>query len=111
MIWDQIKTLLNLIPGVNMDTLAGGTDSAKGGLTLVGEEGPELVNMPRGSQVFTAGETSGMMSGGSTFNAPLINIGRVDASNQSDVDSLLSQMGTMLENRLGSVGQPQGSLA
>jgi len=30
---------------------AGGTDFARGGLTLVGERGPELVNMRRGAQV------------------------------------------------------------
>jgi hypothetical protein len=30
---------------------ADGTDSAPGGLAIVGERGPELVNLPRGSQV------------------------------------------------------------
>ncbi|HEU0367625.1 MAG TPA: hypothetical protein VFR42_00335, partial [Candidatus Acidoferrum sp.] len=30
---------------------AAGTDSAPGGMALVGEKGPELVNLPRGSQV------------------------------------------------------------
>ena len=35
-----------------------------GGLTLVGEEGPELVNMPRGAHVTPAGETARLMSGG-----------------------------------------------
>jgi tape measure domain-containing protein len=34
------------IPG-----FAAGTDSAPGGLAMVGEQGPELVNLPRGSQV------------------------------------------------------------
>lgn len=38
-----------------------------GGLTLVGEEGPELVDMPKGAVVHTAQETSRMLSsGGST---------------------------------------------
>lgn len=35
-----------LIPG-----FANGTNSAPGGLAMVGERGPELVNLPRGSQV------------------------------------------------------------
>jgi hypothetical protein len=35
-----------LIPG-----FAGGTNSAPGGAAIVGENGPELVNLPRGSQV------------------------------------------------------------
>jgi hypothetical protein len=30
---------------------ANGTNNAPGGLSLVGEKGPELVNLPRGSQV------------------------------------------------------------
>jgi hypothetical protein len=34
---------------------AGGTDFAPGGLALVGEHGPELVNLPRGSKVFPHG--------------------------------------------------------
>ncbi len=36
---------------------ARGTSFAPGGITLVGEEGPELVNMPRGSRVYNAVET------------------------------------------------------
>ncbi len=33
---------------------AQGTDHWRGGLTWVGEEGPEIVNLPRGAQVFDA---------------------------------------------------------
>ena len=36
---------------------ARGTSFAPGGVTLVGEEGPELVDMPRGSRVYNAVET------------------------------------------------------
>lgn len=36
---------------------------AKGGLTLVGEEGPEFVNMPKGARVHPAAETARMMAG------------------------------------------------
>lgn len=41
--------------GIDISGLAGlyahGTNSARGGLSLVGERGPELLNIPRGSQV------------------------------------------------------------
>jgi hypothetical protein len=47
---------------------ADGTDSAPGGLALVGERGPEIVNLPRGSQVFPNG--TGPNIGGSV-NAPV----------------------------------------
>ena len=39
------------ILGIPVPTFAGGTPFAPGGLALVGEMGPELVNLPRGSQV------------------------------------------------------------
>lgn len=41
-----------IIPG-----FAKGTNNAPGGLALVGEKGPELVDLPGGSRVFTAEET------------------------------------------------------
>jgi hypothetical protein len=43
---------------------ANGTNSAPGGMALVGERGPELVNLPRGSQVNTAQETKALLGGG-----------------------------------------------
>jgi hypothetical protein len=42
---------------------ASGTDNWRGGLTMVGEKGPELVNLPRGSQVLNNGQTRGMLGG------------------------------------------------
>jgi len=41
-----------------------GTNYFRGGLSLVGERGPELVNLPRGSQVTTASTTKRQLSGG-----------------------------------------------
>ncbi len=48
---------------------ATGTRNHPGGLAVVGERGPELVNMPRGSQVFSNSESRSMASGrgGNTF--------------------------------------------
>jgi hypothetical protein len=43
---------------------ANGTSYAQGGMTLVGERGPELVNLPRGSQVLDAQRTSSRMGDG-----------------------------------------------
>jgi hypothetical protein len=45
--WGRSST----IAGVGLPTFATGTDFAPGGLALVGERGPEIVNLPRGSQV------------------------------------------------------------
>ena len=43
---------------------ANGTTNWRGGLTMVGERGPELVNLPRGSQVIDAQTTASRMNGG-----------------------------------------------
>jgi hypothetical protein len=40
--------------------------SYPGGMALVGEQGPELINFNRPGQVYTAGQTQQMMSGGTT---------------------------------------------
>lgn len=47
---------------------AGGTGSAYGGMALVGERGPELVSMPRGSKVYRNDETKKMMGGVTNIN-------------------------------------------
>lgn len=54
--WDQYSSFY----GYN----AGGTENWRGGLTWVGEAGPELVSLPQGSQVMSSQESR---SGGDTF--------------------------------------------
>ena len=49
---------------------AGGTPFWRGGLTWVGEYGPELVNLPRGAQVYSH-EQSVQMMGGDTYNVSI----------------------------------------
>lgn len=43
---------------------ASGTVAARGGMALVGENGPEVVEMPRGAKVHTAADTRRMLQGG-----------------------------------------------
>jgi hypothetical protein len=52
----------------NIPMLYKGTDYFKGGMAIVGEQGPELVEMPRGSRVYTASETKEKLSSGNTYN-------------------------------------------
>jgi hypothetical protein len=76
-----LKTVTNLMQDVNPSKLisgglsaiglASGTSSASGGLTLVGEQGPELVNLPKGAGVTPAAQTASMLGGGS---GPTINL-------------------------------------
>lgn len=83
-VWNAVKGLLNAaidqinaaleftisLPGPditinppNIGHLAKGTNHWRGGLALVGEEGPELVNLPRGSRVTPHSESMGALRG------------------------------------------------
>lgn len=59
--------------------LAKGTDYFKGGLAIVGEQGPELVSMPRGSQVIPNRETENILSNGGIFILQTVLDGKVVA--------------------------------
>lgn len=75
--------LANLIPH-----LATGTSGFGGGMALVGEQGPELVNLPRGAEVYTAGQTKDMLAGGQNI---IINIAKVDS--KMDVEQMAREIG------------------
>jgi phage-related protein len=74
--WNNLSFSINIpdgIPGLpdsfsintpNLPYLARGTASFRGGLAVVGERGPELVNMPRGTSVTPAGRTADLLGGG-----------------------------------------------
>lgn len=49
--------------GLSFPMFASGTKSAPGGLAIVGEKGPELVNLPRGAEVIPNHELPGAMGG------------------------------------------------
>jgi hypothetical protein len=69
-IWTGAKAALHAIgvPG-----FAVGTNYAPGGLALVGEQGPELMYIPRGAQIKTAGETSKLLNNKSSSTVPATN--------------------------------------
>lgn len=67
---------------------ASGTNFHPGGLALVGEQGAELVSLPRGTRVYNNGETRKILSeqgssGGDTFQI------NVNVENLKDVEQLL----------------------
>ena len=77
-------------PGQN----AGGTDSWRGGLTWVGEAGPELVALPSGSQVYNAQDSRNM--GGNTF---YITIDAKNVQEFNDVVDIVMNASTQLQKR------------
>lgn len=67
-------TIASRVPGV--PGFAGGVQNFRGGLAMVGEQGPELVTLPAGSSVHSASDTSAMMTGGprSVTSSPEIHV-------------------------------------
>jgi hypothetical protein len=79
-ILDRIQSSLFGFFGGFIPGFANGTHSAPGGLAVVGERGPELVNLPRGSQV-TPNHRLGMGGdGGSNTTVQIINNSGAEAS-------------------------------
>lgn len=71
---EQLRALLAelkiVLPPGTIPGFANGTRFAPGGLAWVGERGPELVALPRGSQVYPAGQSASLArrgSGGDTY--------------------------------------------
>lgn len=78
-------------PSLGINWYAAGTDYAPGGLAVVGEQGPELINLPRGSKVHTADETEGML-GGNKVEFNITNHYTKDESTPSEYNRKQKQM-------------------
>ena len=61
---------------------AAGTDNWRGGLTMVGENGPEVISLPQGSSIYS-NQASRNMSSGDTF------VFNVDMAKISDISQLV----------------------
>ncbi len=88
-----VTTTFKTIGSPTGKALARGTESAEPGLTLVGEEGPELVVFGGGERVYTAAQTAAMASASSPRSggtAIVVNVhGRATAADgQEVVDAL-----------------------
>lgn len=77
---------------------AKGTNNAPGGISLVGEEGPELVNLNKGSQVIPAGKTREMLGGKSVqIEGDRIEINIT--SKYANVDEVVEEVKEYLDRR------------
>lgn len=66
-IGDMTNTLGRSVGNTAIRGYAVGTKYHPGGPAIVGEEGPEIIDLPRGSKVYTNKETNDMLSGGDTY--------------------------------------------
>ena len=74
-----------------------GTMYAQGGLSLVGENGPELVDLPQGSRVYNNSETKNMMSKDIVIN---LNIGGNVVGNDDFITQISNVLGRQLQTAL-----------
>lgn len=72
---------------------------AKGGMTLVGEEGPELVNLNKGSRVYSNTDTKSMLSNGGTTNITVNVQGRIGASD-GELRQIAEKVGRMINKEI-----------
>jgi hypothetical protein len=77
-----------------------------GGMAIVGERGPELVNLPTGTRVHSNKNSQSILSGSSTNNITVNVQGRIGASD-SELRDIASKVGRMISteiNRSTSTG-------
>ena len=94
------KWLVKQIPGF----ASGGVST--GGMAIVGENGPELVNLPAGSRVHSNKDSKKMISG-QTVNNFHITINARDTSDKElkrITDKIGKEIANKLNRRLGSPG-------
>lgn len=83
-----VSTQGKLPKGVTLAQYARGTAYHPGGLAVVGEEGPEIVDLPAGSRVHTAAESRRMATGSAGGATTVLEI----RSGGSKVDDLLVEL-------------------
>lgn len=102
MIEGAINGALSGIPGsprVRLPRFAKGVRNFEGGLAVVGEQGPEIVSLPKGSNVYSNGESKQMVGGGRQTTIQNLNIYPQSAEavreifRQLDNDTILGNKG------------------
>lgn len=76
---------------------ASGSSISSGGLALVGEQGPELINLPSGSKVSTVNETKNQLNNSITIN---LNIAGNVIGNQEFINQISNTLGRQLKTAL-----------
>lgn len=82
--------------GSNIPAFAGGTSFAPGGLSLVGERGPEIVNLPRGSSVTPNNKLGG--------NVISINVNVPGGTSRASADQIALQTGVAVQRAMARIG-------
>jgi len=79
----------------------------KSGMSLVGEKGPELVRLPKGSRVHSNQESKQMVSGGGGNNITVNVQGRIGASD-SELRLIAQKVGQMINKEINRTTSSRG---
>lgn len=96
--WPSMPALR--LPGRGGDgSGATGTLFSRAGTMLVGETGPELVSLPRGSQILPAGPTRRLMAGGAGGSGNVYVTVNATVNNDGDLTTLARRVGREIQRR------------
>lgn len=87
----KVGSVVGKIPG-----FATGTNHAPGGLALVGERGPELVDLPRGSRVIPNNRIGSYLAQDRGGSGPTVHIDTMVVQDATDVDRVAARLGRQL---------------
>ena len=93
--------------GINIPkipTLWKGSNYTMGGLTLVGEQGPELVNMPRGASVTPAHKTEQMLNNVSGSVELVLKIDNFYNNTANDIEKIADELAYLIRRKKIALG-------
>ena len=93
--------------GINIPkipTLWKGSNYTMGGLTLVGEQGPELVNMPRGASVTPAHKTEQMLNNASGATEIVLKIENFYNNTANDIEHIADELAYLIRRKKIALG-------
>lgn len=76
---------------------ATGTSYWRGGYSVVGEHGPEIVDLPGGSRVFSNSKTENMLAGAGGYGGINIHIDKMEVREEADIDKIAQKLAEKLE--------------
>ncbi len=71
---------------------ATGTSYWRGGYTVVGETGPEIVDLPGGSKVYSNSASQGMLAGAGGYGGINIRIDKMEVRSEDDIDRIAQKI-------------------
>lgn len=93
--WSRFIPWLGALGGGAPSGNATGTPYWQGGLSWVGERGPELVNLPRGSRVYNNSDSMAMAGGGVTVNINVASLG-----SDMDLESMANKVARLMQRKM-----------